>query len=258
MSKDDNDGPRDKPTGYKSPPVATRWQKGGPSPNPSGAPTKAIRERKKRQKFESFAGFVSRESRRTAITSNGEEISMLERDMRRLRQLAYDKQNPNLKALIYAIELERDALRDEEDTWLKYVEHWSHYKQVTSEHIARNERYGYKLPNYIPHPDDIIITQEGVRFLGPTTPEGEFAMRLHQANRDEITRQLDDVMAAPMSKADLQSTFKYLRGRWNRLNYKLPPRLRQRWPNWSDRPLKYEVVEFDFHKINDESAGESA
>jgi hypothetical protein len=81
----------------------------------------------------------------------------------------------------------REEIVEQREFWTKYV-------RVMKETIAEAIDQGERPPKYLPHPDDVVIDHDGVRFIGPCDQESEDLQKLGVKLIDALLQQsvLDD------------------------------------------------------------------
>ena len=157
--------------GYGKPPVSTRF-KPGRSGNPKGRP-KGSKNSIPSLSEERIKKLIIEEAYRTIpIVENGRRIS-IPMMTAVLRAVAMNAARGNNRAaglfttLVSKTEAENHKLMRE--TFGSAID----YKQAWTKELARRDRLGLKLPEPVPHPDDIVLdarTME-VKFKGPMTKE---------------------------------------------------------------------------------------
>jgi hypothetical protein len=157
--------------GYRKPPVTTRF-KPGKSGNPKGRP-KGSKNTVPSLSEERIKKLIIEEAYRTIpIVEKGRHIS-IPMITAVLRAVAMNAARGNNRAaglfttLVSKTEAENHKLMRE--TFGSAID----YKQAWTKELARRDRLGLKLPEPVPHPDDIVLdarTME-VKFKGPMTRE---------------------------------------------------------------------------------------
>ncbi len=157
--------------GYARPPAARRFRK-GQSGNPSG-------KRKERgielpaMNEEAMKKILIEEAYRTIKINDGDRQVSVPMVRAILRSLAVSAVKGQLHAqalfvrLLSAVEQQNKALSDE---WLNGA---ITYKAEWEKELLRRQRMGLKLPEPVPHPDDVIIDRIAgtMRIAGPDDQE---------------------------------------------------------------------------------------
>jgi hypothetical protein len=110
------------------------------------------------------------------------------------------------------------------------VEEALRYKRRCAETISDCAAEGKTPPEFLPHPDDMVVGIDRVDFLGPMTETQQAAMMLVIKERDEILEVLPEyVRVAPEHEHGGPLYLAYVEavGALRQCNVSLPPRLRK-------------------------------
>ncbi|WP_428332588.1 DUF5681 domain-containing protein [Novosphingobium sp.] len=225
------DAPANTIVGPRNPPVEYRWKKGDPSPNPRGRP------KKKHLKsllagLNPLAAALLENGRRVVGEIQGEEITNIDAVMRSLSKRAL-KETPAARLFTQLME---KAQADEQEVnhgiLLAAMEH----KEAYGPKFAHCEKLGLKLPNVLPHPEDIIIEPDGsVKIVGPVMWEGQIILEATVKARDmwiDVGKELARAEARIIDEADAHDHWKKARRKFYRLNAHIPPRLKKSFPRF--------------------------
>lgn len=236
MANDEQRGGRSK-VGPGNPPEAHRWKKGQPSPNPKGRPPKRkahdmLGDYERLRMLDNFAAVITKVGN---ITTKGEDPkSLIEGSVRNLYEIAYNLKTPaqhrvaaHKVLLDYYKESSRTLAREQEKMFNNALDH----KERWSAPFRDCERRGIPTPNVYPHPDDVIIRNDGsVEIVGPMWPEQQRDLEAVLLMRGNIEECLPVLTDDHCNSADRKKIINYLRRRWNKLNKSLPPRLQRPFP----------------------------
>lgn len=153
--------------GYKCPPISSRFRK-GQSGNPKGRPKKSVTENSGDR---STNAFVLKEAERLVVVREGEKIQKISaiEAVHRAQWISAIKGNATSQK--HAIDRYDQAERERRQKEAEAKEIWQRYIIFQREMIEDAKRKSKTPPTLLPHPDDIIIDERGVRFVGPLSNE---------------------------------------------------------------------------------------
>jgi hypothetical protein len=162
--------------GYGRPPERTRFKK-GQSGNPKGRPKAddpgTIGPR-------SADALVMKEAERLITVREGEETRQITAIEAVLRSQYVSATKGNAHSQKHIVERYDRAESGRRRQIQEENEFWERYVATQREAIAEAKRKGEEPPAPLPHPDDVVIDDKGVRFIGPIDDEmaAELAKKL--------------------------------------------------------------------------------
>jgi hypothetical protein len=154
--------------GYKRPPVSGQFKK-GQSGNPKGRPKEKL---PLPMSDRSANALVLKSAERPVTVREGTE----HRQVPAIDAVILAQVNTAIRGNAYAqkhyIERYDRAELERRQKDAEKIKLWTDYKTRQLEAHAEAKRKGESPPAELPHPDDVLIDEKGVRFLGPTDEEG--------------------------------------------------------------------------------------
>jgi hypothetical protein len=158
--------------GYRRPPASGQFKK-GQSGNPKGRPKEKL---PLPMSDRSANALVLKSAERPVTVREGDE----HRQVPAIDAVILAQVNTAIRGNAYAQKhyIERydraELERRQEDAQkvAEKIKLWTDYKTRQLEAHAEAKRKGEPPPTELPHPDDVLIDEKGVRFLGPTDEEG--------------------------------------------------------------------------------------
>lgn len=220
----DNDD--DYKVGPGRPPKEHRWRKGQPSPNPRGRPIKKDLE-KMFAALDPFAEMVDRLNSREIMSAGG-AVQIREANYRLMMEMAHSPKTPakvraDMLKTLSAIDKEAQAVLDraKEKQFNAALDH----KERWDPAFRQAAMMGQKPPAILPHPDDVIIAQDGrVAIVGPKTPQEQKYLEFQLSQRRVLTDLFEQIRADKLH-VDRMSLLRSFRRRLSAINKEVPPRL---------------------------------
>lgn len=221
--------------GPGKPPKEYRWEKGCPSPNPSGRPPNRKREMMLApldKVAEKIAAFMARE------TNGPGSPEFRESFLHKIAEIAAGKnlegkrvpESVRLQALQFLLRLDREATDRLTAVQEMQFNAAVDYKEYWKRKFEEAKLAGKPLPNAFPHPDDIVIHSSGrVEIVGPYLPQDQAFMEEALAQLGRIR----EVLPGVIKLTDKRESDKFIRTfkrQWKILNGSLPPRLQSPFP----------------------------
>jgi hypothetical protein len=178
--------------GYGKPPAATRF-KPGHSGNARGRP-RGARNKLPALNEERMKTIIIEEAYRTIKITEGKRQITIPMAKAVVRALAVNAVRGQLRSqqlfamLLSETERANKALNDE---WLEAA---IEYKRGWDEELERRRQLGIRLPDPIPHPDEIVIDMKTgrIRITGPMTKEEKVKWDRMYARVEECDRAIDE------------------------------------------------------------------
>lgn len=159
--------------GFGKPPEQHRFKK-GQSGNPKGR-SKKTKEKEKSPKFGDgfLRAFLEQEAfRDLQLHENGKPVK-LSAVQAILRSLLLDGVKGNRLAKRQAYELLKREEQEAAERSVENYEHWAAFKAKSEALIGKCRKEGSPVPQFYPHPDDILLDEANVEvhFLGPRSAD---------------------------------------------------------------------------------------
>ncbi len=210
----------------------TRWKKGCSSPNPRGRPRRKSKNDLFRTVNSELAKFLAADRKVVGYTEDGEPITRGESlDLHLFRQATTDARF--MKLYLAQRNAATAAEREVRETSLIAA---MEYQNRNLPLALQAERMGKRV-RMLPDPRDIEIDGLQVRVNGPVTEMDLLIVEGIVKQRDAIHKSVPFILEAThLPVEERRDLWKYVRRRHYRLEAKLPPRLKKKFPEWVEFP----------------------
>jgi hypothetical protein len=205
-----------------------RFMNGAPSANPHGAPKKRLKPGNITKMMDPTATMVVRLAGMPAAKrADGTIVTRFERALEELYLRGTDPKKPNMAALKEYVRITAEGLAADKKWQNELLSYALEHKALWSEKFETAERLGRRVPKIFPHPQDIVILNDGVAMVGPMDMEEHKQMLAALQMRDIYLRALETItekslLDDPIWTAEIGRMKREVR----KLNNALPPRLR--------------------------------